>query len=450
MLEWAFQKRRQAVINHNRFQRIALLLLCVLAALAPCLVETARANDTAEAFKTFEPRGWKPHHLKQADGKGGWVVRPAQIQFHHYKEGPLAYNQIKGQGVWAFGVVQMDNSELVLVASWDPEGDQSHGNARDCKDFVSPVACEKPIIAFSPDRGETWSEFRRIPGGEGRPNMRTYLGHGNLTFKADRVMPIMQYFSSDYGRTWTKSELQLTFDGKTFMPCDTNTGVDRDDNGIATRVFEVGYVYPSRPPIGMVRSSTDGGRTWSKEVAPPQWRWEETYRGKTYIRATNEGSIVRAVNGWLVAALRTTLAPSLRPLKNGGLAGTVVSISKDDGATWSPVKNVFNAGRHHAQLLVMPSGDIVMTVILRQDVESGKLASSRRGCEAVVSRDNGQTWDLAHKYILDDFEFSNGLALSTATGHVFSTLLDDGSIITSYGHYPSRGACLIRWRPDSK
>ena len=90
-----------------------------------------------------------------------------------------------------------------------------------------------------------------------------------------------------------------------------------------------------------------------------------------------------------------------------------------------------------------------MTVILRQDVENGKLASYRRGYEAVISHDHDRSWDLAHKYILDSFEYSNGLPLSTATGHVFSTLLDDGSILTCYGHYPSRGACLIRWKPAS-
>ena len=110
---------------------------------------------------------------------------------------------------------------------------------------------------------------------------------------------------------------------------------------------------------------------------------------------------------------------------------------------------LFEAGRHHPHLLRLPNGDIVMTVILRQDVENGKLVSYRRGCEAVISRDNGQSWDVAHRYILDDFEYSNGLPLSTATGHLYSTLLDDGHILTCYGHYPSKGACLIRWKPTA-
>ena len=45
----------------------------------------------------------------------------------------------------------------------------------------------------------------------------TYLGKGNLMFQTDRVIPILQYFSSDYGRTWESSRLSLSSEGKTFL-----------------------------------------------------------------------------------------------------------------------------------------------------------------------------------------------------------------------------------------
>lgn len=403
--------------------------------------------DMTEALRAFEPRGWKPHLLKQGDGKGGWVVRSAEIQFHHSTEGTVPFQRSRGQGIWPFGVAQMDNGEVVLLASWDIDNDQSHGNDASCKDFQGSVACEKPMIAFSRDRGRTWTEFQRIKGAEGRPVMLTYLGKGNLMFQSDRVIPILQYFSTDYGRTWDSIPLQPTSTGQSFMPCDSNTLVDRDANGVARRIGEIGYAYPGEPPVGMLRWSVDGGRTWSKETIPKEWHWQENYEGKSYTHATSEGSLVRAANGWLVAALRTTPHPRLLALQNGGMDGTGISISKDNGVTWSAVKVLFEAGRHHAHLLQLPNGDIVMTLIMRQDVQNSKLASYRRGCEAVVSHDNGQSWDVVHKYILDDFEYSNGLPLSTATGHLFSALLDDGFILTCYGHYPSKGACLIRWKP---
>ena len=102
----------------------------------------------------------------------------------------------------------------------------------------------------------------------------------------------------------------------------------------------------------------------------------------------------------------------------------------------------------HTHLISMPNGDLVMTYIVRQDMENGQLASYRRGCEAVISHDHGLTWDLVHRYFLDDFEFGDGTPYALACGHLFSTLLDDGSILTTYGKYSAKAAALIRWKPS--
>jgi len=34
------------------------------------------------------------------------------------------------------------------------------------------------------------------------------------------------------------------------------------------------------------------------------------------------------------------------------------------------------------------------------------------------------------------------------TGHLYSVLLDDGHIITTYGNYLTRSASLIKWKPE--
>ncbi len=49
--------------------------------------------------------------------------------------------------------------------------------------------------------------------------------------------------------------------------------------------------------------------------------------------------------------------------------------------------------------------------------------------------------------MLDRFELTDGTPYSVPCGHVCSTLLADDSIITAYGHYPSKGGCLVRWKP---
>jgi len=221
-------------------RRAFLMQLGAVSAVSPLMASTLPArpspreeDEMAQTLKEFEPRGWKRHMLIQGDGKGGWVVRKAEINFHHYTPPGRRPHPLQGQGIWAFGVVEMDNGEFALLASWDTDNDQTHGTDVTCEDFKGPIACEKLMIAFSRDKGQTWTNFRRIEGGEGRPVQLTYLGKGNLTFQTDRVKPILQYFSSDYGRTWETNELPPSSNGKLFSPCDSNNLVDRDADGNA-------------------------------------------------------------------------------------------------------------------------------------------------------------------------------------------------------------------------
>jgi hypothetical protein len=359
-----------------------------------------------------------------------------------------------GKYVMPFGIVAMDNGEVLLAASW-------HDGTSD-KAAVS----EKPVIAISRNRGDTWSEWTAVPGAAGRPVMLTDLGKGRLVFQTDPLGPRLskQYFSKDYGRTWPESRgLQAaankgtTGDGKApgFFGAEGNAWVDRDKQGLAKRIGQIGWNYdpakrwPKDPANGIIRWSKDGGRSWSDEAIPKAWTYQEKHKGKTYARGISEGSLVRAANNWLVAALRTDIpARYLDVPHNDSLEGTGISISKDDGKTWSPVKILFDAGRHHAHLLRLPGGELVLTVIVRVDVQDGKLASYRRGLEAILSHDNGQTWDVAHKYILDGFSFLDAKQwFNGECGHLSSTLLYDGSLLTCYTNYLTKAVSLIRWKP---
>jgi len=99
-----------------------------------------------------------------------------------------------------------------------------------------------------------------------------------------------------------------------------------------------------------------------------------------------------------------------------------------------------------------------MTVVRRLDISDGELASYRLGCDAVVSRDHGLTWNVDEMYILDDWPHIHHPDIGAVTwetlnawygcanGHQCSTTLADGSIMTSYGHY-TYGEALIKWQP---
>lgn len=385
-------------------------------------------------------QGFLDHSIRRGDGKGGWLRHRAEIQFLH---------RLPGGGVKPFGIAQMDNGEVILAASWDDGSSARSGADR-----------EKPVLAFSRDGGRSWSDFQPIEGARGRPVMFTDLGGGRLFFQTDLTKPIQQFFSHDYGRTWPEQRvlqppsLEGSFGGiDGYFGGEGNALVERGEAGKPGRVGVVGYTYkkgtkfPADPAVGMLRWSEDGGRTWSKETTPPSWFWQEEYRGKTYTRGISEGSLVRAANGWLVAALRTDMPYRFVELHNDNLEGIAVSISKDGGKTWSPLAGLFQGGRMHANLLRLANGHLAMTYIVRQDYEGVSRVSYRRGCEALLSRDHGLSWNLQERYVLDEFAYSDGTPLSLACGHLSSTLLSDGHILTTYGNYLAKAAVVIRWKP---
>ena len=384
--------------------------------------------------------GWKPSWLRRLDGKGGWTVQPTQLQFVHCME-PRPYFGAQLLFV-PFGVAQMDNGEIILVGSTGNDKPE-----------------EKPVVTISADGGESWTPLRHVGRyAMGRPMSLTYLGDGALMFAAQykERYKAVRFFSKDYGRTWEERvPLPVTSHGRP-ISTEGNYLVDRDEAGMATRIAGFGIMAPEPKNwpfdgyIGGLHWSEDGGRTWSKPTIPKAWQWKAKSKGKVYKRGTCEGSLVRAANGWIVAALRTDTHPRFFPTGEDNYTGVGVSISKDDGVTWSPIRIIHQAGRQHAHLICMPDGTLVMTYIMRMDLKNGRLVSYQRGCCALLSYDNGLTWDMDREYVMHSFDYSDGSPIGYSCGHVYSTLLDDGSILTSYMNLPTRGACLVKWRPEPK
>ena len=382
---------------------------------------------------------WQEHRIRQGDGKGGWVTRPALRQVLKHPDANFTM---------PFGLARMDNGELAVLCSREkapPQGARTF----------------EPIIAFSKDDGATWSDFRMVPGTKGRPQYLEALGAGRLSFVTevfDQGGKPQRIFSSDFGRTWTERvDHPPTKAGMPFN-LEGNAWIDRDAQGKARAILELGWHYapgknhPKDDATVVFRRSIDGGKTWIDEVAPPQWKFTAEHKGKKWLRGVSEGAVVRAANGDLVAALRTDMPPEyFDGPHDDSLEGTSISISRDDGKTWSDMQFLFHAGRHHANLQRLPNGDLACTLVVRDDVQHGKLASHRRGCDALVSHDHGRTWNLDRRYELDSFEFlrGDGYWVDGMCGHIASVALPDGSVLSAYGQYRLGASVLIKWKPDA-
>lgn len=349
---------------------------------------------------------WQPHVVRQLNGNAPAIPIPARIQ-----------------------IVTESWNRVVAVPYlvYMPEKDR----------LLMLVGCDYPHQAMtttSSDRGITWTEPKYLSvDAHGKPAAGlctglTSLGSGKLMITEGAI----RWFSSDYGNTWTRA----TVNGKNLYGWDPQL-VERDPaTGKITRILETGYTGGTDAgQQGFLRFSADEGHTWTDAVAVPQWR------------AVSEVALAYAHNGDLVAACRTDISPKTIARLGRQLIdhyeGLGISISKDRGKTWSDVQKLYDWGRHHPSLLLMPSGELVMTYVVRKGYKDTPEGFPQFGIEAVVSRDNGQTWDLDHLYRLHIWPGNRKAtaneggpgpqawwASSQATS---SVLLPDGSILTAFG-----------------
>ncbi len=343
---------------------------------------------------------WKPQVIQQLNGKAPSINLKGQIQSLTEKNDEVAA---------APSIVYMPEKKEVLM-------------------MLAYQAPHMGAFMSSKDGGATWSApWFMGTGADGRANVSwesnmSYMGNG-------RVVTTFGTISEDYGRTWPiRRPVASCWPGKAFYGWDPML-VDRDrKTGKVTQLTLADYrqtdpkdEYSSH---ASVLTSMDEGKTWSKPLEVPEWK------------GVNEVAFVRANNGDMIAACRTD---NPQRFKHGidHYCGLSVSISKDNGATWSPLNRLYEWGRHHPSMVVTKNGDIVLTYVVRKGYVDTSDGFPQFGVEAVVSRDNGKTWDLDHRYILTQWKGNRPItdtwawvASSQATSTV---VLPDGSLLTAFG-----------------
>ena len=237
--------------------------------------------------------------------------------------------------------------------------------------------------------------------------------------------PLRYCFSDDYGDTFPDTVpvnnqidgIELSDSGVPFVDRNPKTG--EIDRLIGIR-YEYGH--QRKPDQAYIHFSEDLGRTWSTDVPVPQWN------------GFNEAEMLRAANGDLVCCLRTVIHERYKG-RIDHFEGMGVSISNDNGETWSDVHIIYEWGRHHQSLVLMPNGGIVMSYVVRAGYPPNNNGYPTFGVEAIVSHDHGQTWDLDHTYVLYEWDgHLSGREYWMAGPQVTSTVvLPDGDLLTIFG-----------------
>jgi hypothetical protein len=367
---------------------------------------------------------WKPHAVRQRNGAAQEIRIPAKLQ-----------------------IVTESWNRVVAVPYliYMPEKDR----------LLMLIGCDYPhraMVIFSGDHGVTWSTPKHVHVDEKRmPDVGlstglTYLGNGRVM----ATEALKHWVSNDYGETWASIANPPASNGNAWYEWDPLL-VDKDPKtGAVARLMSFGSdnLQPDGHFQGYVRFSTDEGRTWNHEIKVPE------------LYAVNEAALVRVRNGDIVAACRTD---NPQRFKNeidhyGGLG---VSLSKDNGNTWSKRNMLFEFGRHHPSMVLLPNGDLVMTYVVRKGYVATPDGFPRFGIEAVVSHDQGQTWDLDHGYLLHTWvgRRKGPNAWWPSSQATSTILLPDGSLLTAFGSgYRSesgpqnrpRDVGLVLWRPGDQ
>jgi hypothetical protein len=268
-------------------------------------------------------------------------------------------------------------------------------------------------LTMSKDQGKTWSKpWTAVDGPEDDRNPALgQLADGTILLaycvlsgydasglklsgeRRDRVFDgVYLVRSRDKGITWTRPERSETI--HSFY---AGQGAVSPYGKIiqlagGTVVMPVYFEFnDARGNESYIFRSKDGGKTWG----------DPTLLGKHY----NETSVVD-LGGRLLAAMRSE--------KSGHVA---VTRSTDGGFGWSEPVQVTVDSEHPSDLIRLANGWVLMTYGER---------NPPMGARAVVSRDDGQTWDMERQVIIADD------APNTDCGYPSSVEAGTGKIVSLY------------------
>jgi hypothetical protein len=350
------------------------------------------------------PFGQREHLVLQLDGEKKPVARRAEMQ-------------------WISQPWNGENAQMPYLV-YLPQKDR----------LLMLVQCGQPIhsaIIASDDHGKTWGPRQWLSvDGSGQPNGvglgLTDLGNGKVVAFPEDLKTL--WTSSDCGQSW--KSIPATGPGAERYAWDPLLVV-RGVKGRVERVAQgcwaptgVAWGSPDAPySQAYFRTSSDEGRTWSEAAKVPQWL------------GVNEVSLIIAGNGDWVAACRIDYPPRFAHLQFDHYGGLGVSISKDQGKTWSEPKRLYEWGRHHPSMVLLPDKRILMTYVVRLGYPNDAQGFPQFGVEAVISRDNGQTWDFSHRYVLATWigNLKDERSWFCSVQSTSTVRLPDGTLLTAFG-----------------
>jgi hypothetical protein len=425
----------QRIMSHGGVLRSRVLLLAAIA-VAPTVARATLLVDTSRPVQVIKP-----------------VTLPATMP---------ADRMALGQG-YKPTMAMLPNGELVLM-SFYWEGSDSNGTYH-----------EYSKLWRSDDYGKTWSAPVRVqssPGHDliGREHYLTAINDGTpngILFSTASIIgydtaapagflnhpPAYINRSTDGGRTWTQIQIGPGGfvgaagnwvggqNGAVYSRVDRNV-VQMPDGRL---VLGVGHFDGGPGTEDYLWTSTDKGLTWQQSPRMTFGTYRN-YQGEqinffngcfvdeTYIDRNDAGQMTAYLR---LNALKDSEYRQANPLfpmgPNSPSAGEwgdriIKGTSTDGGLTWTNFQDVGNDyGQMYPNILHLKDGRTLLTFTQRA-------GTAPIGVRAVLSNDDGQTWNFARDQIILDANTPSGWASGGGFGNTIQ--LPDGSLISCYS-YPT-------------
>lgn len=357
-------------------------------------------------------------------------------------------------------VTELGSGQLLMVAfcyGGVPSNEQPRGDAYR----------ERAVFWRSDDGGRTWGPREERPDVQGREFALNRLSDGTLLmpchFLANDANNKAGYTysklfrSTDEGRTWSEQRI-----GPEEFPPRANTSSDwtvlelpdRRRPGKMLVQFGVAMQYGRElaPSHVYLWQSRDSGATWDKGPKADTAGWIDVDG------FFSQSTTYRTASGKLLHPVRVDrtgphwLLPETAELKaEAGDQGdrTMLWESDDDGLTWRKHHGDGTFGTYgemYPRFLKLHDGRLLLTFTVRSNSTDG----SPLGLRAIVSYDDGETWDFTRDRLVLDSE--NQGASGGGFGNTIQ--LDDGTLITCYSYRGTDGKThveALRWRlPESR